>query len=1079
VINGAKLDSVKYMLLGDTNPYYTIDESTGKIYTTDIKMNKKLITPYERQKSNILLVQAIYKRGKRSQLNNSTTAEDDTVIWSPVATVEIHLEDLDDSPPIFIQPTNNRTKIIINIDSLKTNNVSIYKFKSIDPDMNDHVMYSLVSVEKVENNMLDKVSKLNIKLPFYVHRVNGSLIFRKNLLSSQDYLRTLELFDSVNLIVRLTVHSIDQYQNVATCYLFIQFGFKTFFNLYKESVSDLAQIEWRLHATSPYLKEIDSEAKKHFKKPVTDQPTYFFSLNHLATPNTEIAQIKPYLNNTSLNILPDTLVILGEPDSLKPQPIQTDQVLPQMQSPSVDPAVYFNYDPFKGSIKLIRKINNEIIRNISFYLTDPISESEWNSLSTDINSQKIKVNILVNPNPLSTDNPNGLRRLPKLGLDLSKLANNQDMNIILMDVFNVASIFPDPRLLEQYDSIKQELNKPNHFSNSNLESKASLVKMIESITTFNSTNVLGSFLILSRLDIENITVSFGDSTDKQVIDSYDCTHNGTHVLIVKKRQIEPNPEIENLYKFSIHLLADDKTSATYFGNLYVLDIKQLKRILQVKLDFIKFSGQIHRSKIVDTRVNVSPNILLVNPLPYQLQLKLENTELNKLKNVNQAKYFSIKPNVLDSLNEQATQLELSLHRSLEDDPFTAEWKRISFQLCFKTNNNYIDPLLETMSVPFELTLGVDNVYAPVIFRVFPEDLKIEINEGKYTKKKIANINAIDRDKNDAGIVQYHIIGSSLLEINESTGDVYLNGELDAESEHEIKFYCYARDLAQSPFTKQTEMIEFTILIKDIDEFKPILQPASSFILVKENEPVGGLVDNLLIDCYDKDLTANVQLDLSSIRYVYAHDVNTFVEDTRPASMRQQLKDLFRLVYFIDDESPMSSNQTKQANLKSNHLIDYEMLFRPNETLIRVDLVCSETNNEKEAKILIKIEDVNDNEPRFVNTTESVLKIDEASHFESILRVNALDMDLSAKFGNDSLVYSVVGCEPDPFRFYMDKNTGDLYSELIVDADSDELMSKRRELYNSLPSRYYESTIDLECKFKVADSYGKENTFDNR
>ncbi len=295
VINGANQDSIKYMLVGENNPYYTIDETTGKIYTTNIKMNKKTTTLFERQKSNILLIQATYTRGKRSSSSSSSSVpsdnsnangEDENIIYSPVATVEIHLEDIDDSPPIFIQPPNNRTKIIINIDSLKTNNVSIYKFKSIDPDMNDHVMYSLVKVEKVENNMLDKVSKLDIKMPFYVHRVNGSLIFRKNLLRSQDYLRTLELFDNVNLIVRLTVHSTDQYQNVATCYLFIQFGFKTFFNLYKESVSDLAQIEWRLHATSPYLKEIDSEAKKHFKKPVTDQSTYFFSLNHLTAPNT-------------------------------------------------------------------------------------------------------------------------------------------------------------------------------------------------------------------------------------------------------------------------------------------------------------------------------------------------------------------------------------------------------------------------------------------------------------------------------------------------------------------------------------------------------------------------------------------------------------------------------------------------------------------------------------------------------------------------------------------------------------------------------------------------------------------------
>ena len=253
----------------------------------------------------------------------------------------------------------------------------------------------------------------------------------------------------------------------------------------------------------------------------------------------------------------------------------------------------------------------------------------------------------------------------------------------------------------------------------------------------------------------------------------------------------------------------------------------------MKLDFSKFSGQIHRSKIVDTRVTVTPNMLVVNPLPYELKLKLDDTELNKLKNLNQAKYFCIKPNVLDTLSDQQpTQLELSLQRSLEDDPITAEWTKLTFHLSFYTNNNYIDPLLELMSVPFELTLGADNVYAPVIVQLFPQDLKIVINEGKYTRTRIASINAIDRDKNDAGLVQYFMIGSSLLEMNKSTGDVYLNGELDAESEQEIKFYCYPKDLAQGPLSKQTEMVEFTILVKDVDEFRPILQPPSSFIVVK-------------------------------------------------------------------------------------------------------------------------------------------------------------------------------------------------------------------------------------------------------
>jgi len=71
------------------------------------------------------------------------------------------------------------------------------------------------------------------------------------------------------------------------------------------------------------------------------------------------------------------------------------------------------------------------------------------------------------------------------------------------------------------------------------------------------------------------------------------------------------------------------------------------------------------------------------------------------------------------------------------------------------------------------------------------------------------------------------------------------------------------------------------------------------------------------------------------------------------------------------------------------------------------------------------------------------------------------------------------CQPDPFKFYMDKRSGDLYSGLIVDADNDDLMSKQRELYNNNSSFYYDNLVEIKCTFKVADSNGKETVKKNR
>ena len=114
-----------------------------------------------------------------------------------------------------------------------------------------------------------------------------------------------------------------------------------------------------------------------------------------------------------------------------------------------------------------------------------------------------------------------------------------------------------------------------------------------------------------------------------------------------------------------------------------------------------------------------------------------------------------------------------------------------------------------------------------------------------------------------------------------------------------------------------------------------------------------------------------------------------------------------MAYFLDEDTSLSSNQSKHTNLRQKPDIDYEKLFRPNETLIRIDLTCVDAgNDEKEAKILIRIQDVNDNAPKFINKTDLVIKIDESSRFESILKVNAYDLDLSTEYGNDSLVYSI-------------------------------------------------------------------------
>ena len=151
-----------------------------------------------------------------------------------------------------------------------------------------------------------------------------------------------------------------------------------------------------------------------------------------------------------------------------------------------------------------------------------------------------------------------------------------------------------------------------------------------------------------------------------------------------------------------------------------------------------------------------------------------------------------------------------------------------------------------------------------------------------------------------------------------------------------------------------------------------------------------------------------------------------VEESQP--IEEQLNNMFTLVF---SNETASNRQFKRAHLSLTAPADYESLLRPNETLIRVQLTCTDGTFEKEAKILVKIEDLNDNRPIFINQTGLVINAVETSEFNSIDKMFAIDMDLSRSFGNESLIYSIEDCQPDAYGFYIDPRAGTIYSKFLL------------------------------------------------
>ena len=88
--------------------------------------------------------------------------------------------------------------------------------------------------------------------------------------------------------------------------------------------------------------------------------TFFFAIKPNTTPNTVIAQIKPFINNASVRHLPDILTIDSETES------DTDT------EPSVDPTALFSYDSMSGDLKLVRQLDtNQVNSSIRFRLIHP------------------------------------------------------------------------------------------------------------------------------------------------------------------------------------------------------------------------------------------------------------------------------------------------------------------------------------------------------------------------------------------------------------------------------------------------------------------------------------------------------------------------------------------------------------------------------------------------------------------------------------------------------------------------------------------------------------------------------------
>lgn len=278
----------------------------------------------------------------------------------------------------------------------------------------------------------------------------------------------------------------------------------------------------------------------------------------------------------------------------------------------------------------------------------------------------------------------------------------------------------------------------------------------------------------------------------------------------------------------------------------------------------------------------------------------------------------------------------------------------------------------------------------------------------------------------------------------------------------------------------SELVKFEIFVDDVNEFAPVILPAMTSVTIIEPEPSTEQIEDIRInefrfDCSDRDLNSSLIISLDSVRYVSKYDLSRFLDTNNSYN----LESLFRLEYVND------TNAFKSAQLTYSSTLDYERLFKPSETFIRIDVSCNDGEFTSTSKVFVQVEDTNDNRPRFANN-KLVVRRNESNLLQPLVRVQASDDDLSPQYGNYSLEYSLVKCSPDLYDMYIDARTGQLSSRLVIDLDTPFIINQRQIMYeqqsnsNSTSKNLDEKVVQdqinflasfnrIKCEIKVTDN----------
>ena len=259
---------------------------------------------------------------------------------------------------------------------------------------------------------------------------------------------------------------------------------------------------------------------------------------------------------------------------------------------------------------------------------------------------------------------------------------------------------------------------------------------------------------------------------------------------------------------------------------------------------------------------------------------------------------------------------------------------------------------------------------------------------------------------DVTIISYEF--GAPFDVDETTGNVTVSSELDAEMEHEYEFLVIARDntnLLSLPAT-------VTITVVGANEHRPVFEEDSYELTLEENSREGEVVLEVVAEDEDRDDTVTYSLQTSFN--------GSEVEQPELASGDISSGDEMEEVTFPFE----IDNSTGEITLLRN--LDYETASQWVFNVTATD----KQNENSVVSVTIDVEDLNDNPPRFVNHTFEIFIRENATVSDSEPVSDLIQARDSDSVSEGNLRYYIVsGAEG---TFEMDRETGELLLILPLD-----------------------------------------------